>query len=149
MNRKLKKFLKFFELKGAGIFETTKSYVNWPLIILIIVAIVVIKIVIIFLTLYFAKESGNCDSSKGCLLLSEVKNGRRPYKIENLNFSKASDSSEGYSFTTWLFVKSNNFGNNIQKFKSIMYRGEGKLASNFDDKQFSVSPGVWLYSNIN
>jgi hypothetical protein len=93
-------------------------------------------------------ESGNCEGERGCLLLSEVKDTKRPYTITSDNLPSG-NPGVGYTITTWLYVKSDNFDKQTQKFKSVLYRGTSRNHNGFKDDQFTVQPGIWLYGNTN
>ena len=138
------KSFKFYNLKEGD---------NAPII--HIISIIILIIIIIFLIklcyyLYYrsVEETGDCSSNRGCLLLSEVKHGKKPYTIQSYKFPPFNPGS-GYSITSWLFIDNNNFSNKLQTFKTIFSRGISKKYNNFNDKQYSVQPGVWLYGNTN
>lgn len=141
-------------LKGGKVNSDGGKSLNLPRLIIAIVVIIVIIILIILIIKYiinsFRSETmdGDCSSEKGCLLLSQPKNGLQPMTLKDLDLP--SSGSEGYSISIWLYVKSSNFVKRVRKFKSIMYRGNpGASDSGFTDKQSSVQPGVWLYGNTN
>lgn len=140
----MNKLTRLFQLKGG---ETS------PVLLIVIIVIAIILVILLIRLCFYLyyrnnSESGDCSSNRGCLLLSEVKHGKKPYTIKSYKFPP-SNPGNGYSLTTWLFVKNNNFSNKLQNFKTIICRGAEKKYNNFKDEQYSVQPGIWLYGNTN
>ena len=149
--RKLQRFINNnINLKGGYYGFFTQDNVRWPRIIggIVILILIIVLIYFILRASLSKVESGDCSGTRGCLLLSEVKNGNKSYKIPSGNFP-ISNPGLGYTMSVWLYVKSDNFDRKIQKFKSILYRGQSKVHNGFLDKQFTVQPGIWLFGNTN
>jgi hypothetical protein len=146
--RKLNKWMKN-QLRGGNIFYATETDLNWlNIIILLLIFILIIVFVLYLFGVFSSKESGDCTSDRGCLILSEPKDTKIPYIITSDNLP-SDNSGIGYTLTVWLYVKSSNFDKQTQKFKSVLYRGSSKSHNGFQDDQFTVQPGIWLYGNTN
>ena len=100
------------------------------------------------------KEEQECIPSRGCVLLSGVKNGT-DVRVIKANRMPPSSHNSDYSLCVWLYVKSSNFAPDERTWKTVLYRGGSSTGDQRDtgsdgsDQQFSVQPGVWLNGPTN
>lgn len=147
--KKWKNVLRHTLKGGDNFFYSENMEIHWFHVGLLVLSIVLIILFILYLIGVFSdKESGDCSSDRGCLLLSEPKNTKVPYVIESDNLP-GDNAGVGYTLSVWLYVDSENFDKQSQKYKSVLYRGTSKSYNGFVDNQFTVQPGIWLYGATN
>ena len=150
----------------------TKTSINWPRLLMILLSVILFFIILFVALGYFSgKKSVNtkCSAPDGCLLLSGVMNAQFTRKIPSKKIPSSAYQAD-YSLCTWLFVRSDNFTskqgdgiggvsgsvNNGENWTTVMYRGHSKVSysqadgsTSNKDTQYSVQPGVWLNSLTN